>query len=184
LSAFIFSAISNLAFPDNTAKFLLLLTVLPLALNTMSFFFVRLLPPTYATIPVDTAHGLSDSQVLHRARSHSDQNQRPVDEPGLTARKSAEASENRVDYHGSAEEAVTQSAETSSLLSKSSGSSPEEYGFRRSSNGQSDEVDVRGLALLKKPEFWQLFSMFGLLTGIGLMNIKYVYLLVKRPVLI
>lgn len=33
-------------------------------------------------------------------------------------------------------------------------------------------LDIGGLALLRKVEFWQLFSMLGLLTGIGLMTIK------------
>jgi hypothetical protein len=32
--------------------------------------------------------------------------------------------------------------------------------------------DIRGLALLSKPEFWQLFLIMALLSGIGLMTIK------------
>lgn len=32
--------------------------------------------------------------------------------------------------------------------------------------------DVRGLALLPRVEFWQLFLIMGLLSGIGLMTIK------------
>ncbi|KIV83376.1 hypothetical protein PV11_05407 [Exophiala sideris] len=35
-----------------------------------------------------------------------------------------------------------------------------------------EEPDIRGFALLPLPEFWQLFSMLGLLTGIGLMTIN------------
>ena len=34
--------------------------------------------------------------------------------------------------------------------------------------------DVRGLAMLAKLEFWQLFLVMALLSGIGLMTIKYV----------
>jgi hypothetical protein len=34
--------------------------------------------------------------------------------------------------------------------------------------------DLRGLALLPKVEFWQLFLTMGLLSGIGLMTIKFV----------
>jgi hypothetical protein len=33
-------------------------------------------------------------------------------------------------------------------------------------------LDMRGFALLPHIEFWQLFSMLGLMTGIGLMTIK------------
>ena len=32
--------------------------------------------------------------------------------------------------------------------------------------------DIRGLALLRTRQFWQFFILFGLLSGIGLMNIK------------
>ena len=38
----------------------------------------------------------------------------------------------------------------------------------------SHSTDVTGLALLYKPEFWQLWVLMGLLTGVGLMTIKYV----------
>jgi len=37
---------------------------------------------------------------------------------------------------------------------------------------EPDEPDVRGLALLSKVEFWQLFLTMGLLSGIGLMTIN------------
>jgi hypothetical protein len=33
-------------------------------------------------------------------------------------------------------------------------------------------LDVTGLALLYKVEFWQLWILMGLLTGVGLMTIK------------
>ncbi len=93
---------------------------------------------------------------------------------GSASRKSIEAPSSPADYDGAVEEANVDTHETSSLLSKSSDSAPEEYGFDRtpSKDDQSDEVDIRGLALLREPEFWKLFFMFGLLTGIGLMNIK------------
>jgi hypothetical protein len=36
----------------------------------------------------------------------------------------------------------------------------------------SQSVDITGLALLNKPEFWQIWVLMGLLTGVGLMTIK------------
>lgn len=39
-------------------------------------------------------------------------------------------------------------------------------------NHESPHLDVRGFALLPHLEFWQLFCMMGLMTGIGLMTIK------------
>lgn len=33
-------------------------------------------------------------------------------------------------------------------------------------------VDIRGWKMLPKLEFWQLFSLMGIMTGVGLMTIK------------
>lgn len=67
--------------------------------------------------------------------------------------------------------------ETSSLLSKSSSSNPGDVPFRKDDehveiNHNSHHLDVRGLAMLPTIEFWQLFLLLGILTGIGLMTIK------------
>ena len=66
--------------------------------------------------------------------------------------------------------------ENSSLMSKSSTSTP---GDVEGDAAKMDKpahdphhLDIRGMALLPKVEFWLLFSMLGLLTGIGLMTIK------------
>jgi hypothetical protein len=40
---------------------------------------------------------------------------------------------------------------------------------------RSHLLDVTGLALLYKIEFWQLWILMGLLTGVGLMTIKLDY---------
>jgi hypothetical protein len=39
-------------------------------------------------------------------------------------------------------------------------------------SAHSHSVDITGLALLNKPEFWQIWVLMGLLTGVGLMTIK------------
>jgi hypothetical protein len=36
----------------------------------------------------------------------------------------------------------------------------------------SHHVDITGFALLNRPEFWQIWILMGLLTGVGLMTIK------------
>jgi hypothetical protein len=167
-----FSTISNLAFPDDTAMFLLILAILSFALNAISFFFVRLLPPRKNDVHMKS--GLSDSQVLHRSKSYDTQDlPQARGQPEIpTPRKSAEVSSSQGGYDGTSEEAGVDTRETSSLLSKSSDPGSEEYEFRRPFEDQSEEVDIRGLALLRKSKFWQLFFIFALLTGIGLMNIK------------
>ena len=67
--------------------------------------------------------------------------------------------------------------ETSSLLSKSSGSAPGDIPYpeenaKAGADHDSHQVDIRGLAMLSTVKFYQLWSMLGLLTGIGLMTIK------------
>ena len=66
--------------------------------------------------------------------------------------------------------------ETSSLMSKSTVSLHDavEHGGAEVDKAahNTHRLDIRGLALLTRPEFWQLFTLLGLLTGIGLMTIK------------
>ncbi|KAI1805229.1 MFS general substrate transporter [Daldinia bambusicola] len=64
--------------------------------------------------------------------------------------------------------------ETSSLLSQSTSSSlPGEVLVQSSVDmDRSHRVDIRGLNLLRNIEFWQLFTIMGILSGIGLMTIN------------
>ncbi|KAI2469941.1 MFS general substrate transporter [Annulohypoxylon bovei var. microspora] len=65
--------------------------------------------------------------------------------------------------------------ETSSLLSQStlSSSLPGEVLVQSSVDmDRSHRVDIRGMNLLMNIEFWQLFSIMGILSGIGLMTIN------------
>jgi hypothetical protein len=43
---------------------------------------------------------------------------------------------------------------------------------RSQTTQRSQWLDVTGLALLYKIEFWQLWVLMGLLTGVGLMTVK------------
>ena len=67
--------------------------------------------------------------------------------------------------------------ETLSLISQSSSSTHGDILFRGEDDktatvNHSHHVDIRGLGMLPTIEFWQLFSLLGLLAGIGLMTIK------------
>ncbi|KXJ92303.1 major facilitator superfamily domain-containing protein [Microdochium bolleyi] len=65
--------------------------------------------------------------------------------------------------------------ETSSLMSSNSSTStmPGDVLVQDSVDLElSHRLDIRGLKLLKTTEFWQLFSIMGLLAGIGLMTIN------------
>jgi hypothetical protein len=61
-------------------------------------------------------------------------------------------------------------------MSKSSSSGPGDVSIESSVKDHAHRVDIRGLKMLPLVEFWQLFALMGILTGIGLMTIKYVSL--------
>jgi hypothetical protein len=63
------------------------------------------------------------------------------------------------------------STETSSLLS-APGDIVNDDDAASKKSSHSHCVDITGLALLSKPDFWQLWVLMGLLTGVGLMTIK------------
>lgn len=64
------------------------------------------------------------------------------------------------------------STETSSLISGPGDLVDDDDSASKKSTHSS--TDITGLALLYKYEFWQLWVLLGLLTGVGLMTIKYV----------
>ena len=77
--------------------------------------------------------------------------------------------------------------ETSSLLSKSSGSCPGDISYnedevKRATDHSSHKVDIRGLALLSHMNFYQLWLLLGLLTGVGLMTINNIGSDVSSPI--
>jgi hypothetical protein len=63
------------------------------------------------------------------------------------------------------------STEDSSLLSDP-GDIIDDDDATSKKSAHSHSVDVTGLALLPRPDFWQLFLLMGLLSGVGLMTIK------------
>ncbi|OJJ47217.1 hypothetical protein ASPZODRAFT_132179 [Penicilliopsis zonata CBS 506.65] len=117
LSAFFWSTLSAIAFKDDTAQFLLLLTIGTFTLTLLSVPFLRIFPSpeSYHTL----SHYPSDGDRTESRRL------RPA---------------------GSSEFQTIHDA--------------------------SEEADIRGLAMLWKPQFWQLFAMMALLSGLGLMTIN------------
>jgi hypothetical protein len=78
---------------------------------------------------------------------------------------------------GRSHEVEVEADETSSLMSKSSSSSVagEVYVQNSVDLDRSRRVDIRGWRLLRSLDFWQLFTIMGILAGIGLMTIKWVH---------
>ena len=188
LSAFFFSAISQFAFPDNTSDFLILLAVGTFAMTFLGCFVLRIVPhaSAYSAVSTHESHGRRDSNPLQRTKSGDSRLNatRLSQEPGrqsATMQDSAllhDGISKRSSSHNEASEVPdADTDETSSLMSKSSTSGPEDVPYqddtaKPDAGHDSHHLDIRGLALLSKVEFWQLFLMLGLMCGVGLMTIK------------
>ncbi|KAI9880115.1 MAG: hypothetical protein M1830_005360 [Pleopsidium flavum] len=190
LSAFFFATISSFAFPDNTSDFLLLLAAGTFSMAFISFFFLRVIPHTssYSAVATDDGRRRSDSNPLYRTKSGESRYGAEClsQEPGRPSAVATtpesnqnhyKVSRERTMYHESPEVPSTDTDENSSLMSKSSAPDLEDAPYREDgakcgATHDSHRLDIRGMALLPKVEFWQLFAMLGLLTGIGLMTIN------------
>ncbi|TGJ80401.1 hypothetical protein E0Z10_g8367 [Xylaria hypoxylon] len=194
LSAFFFSLVSSIFFPGSPGRFLLLLSIGTFGITFIGFFFLRVIPhaSTYHSVPADS--GMADSQELRRTMSQQSKLSRQSSEPGTsneyatTATTSKPAHGNPSDPEELADgESPRQSIavepvghgtspaeadETCSLLSDTS-SLPGEVLVQSSVDmDRSHRVDIRGWKLLGNLEFWQLFTIMGILSGIGLMTIN------------
>lgn len=185
LGAFFFSAISSLAFPDNTSTFLLLLSIGCLCMCYVSVAFLRVVPQSQAYAPISTNEERRGSNPLKRTKSTDRKlvSHQHHQEPG-TLPTNPTASESLHRERNKDSEAIEfvepsndEPDETSSLMSKSSSSSPGDVPYQNqaevsATHHDSHHIDIRGLALLKQVEFYQLWLLLGILTGVGLMTIK------------
>lgn len=188
LSAFVFSTISSLVLKGDTAQFLLLLSVGTTVMILVSSIFLRIVPTrsSYAPLPHhDAEDGSSTSRGVRGSLSVDDRHvYYGADETGtqnraLIPQSQTQARSPRASSSAGIANRNADTDETSSLVSKPTTPRDSEYRNHEAEvpaemgNG-SHYPDVRGLALLSKLEFWQLFLIMGLLSGIGLMTIKLV----------
>ncbi|KAK0919590.1 hypothetical protein LTR91_002445 [Friedmanniomyces endolithicus] len=148
LSAFFYTTVSVLVFPDDTAGYLLLLACGTTVMVFVSMFFLQLVKASspYEAVPTDERPDLGrrDSNRLRRASDH--------------------------ERHGGRSSGEID--ETSSLVDSDATSTPGDLLERKSHPTHHPKPEVTGLALLHTPKFWQLFVMLGLLCGVGLMTIN------------
>ncbi|KAL8826350.1 MAG: hypothetical protein Q9170_007439 [Blastenia crenularia] len=178
LGAFFFTAISSLAFPDNTSSFLLLLSIGCLTMCYVSVAFLRIIPQgqSYVSVPADD--GRRSSNPLRRTKSEGSKHSvgRPSQEPGMQPYDtlyvpSGHKSDENIEV--TLEASDGEADENSSLISSSPGDVPyQDDGSKSAAHHDSQHVDVRGFALLTHVEFYQLWLLLGILTGVGLMTIK------------
>ncbi|KAF4636403.1 hypothetical protein G7Y89_g1682 [Cudoniella acicularis] len=180
LSAFFFSMFAQFVFPGSTGDFLLLLACGTFGLIFVSFFFLRVLPhPHYSAVATNSGSAnrlqrTKSEDSKHRAERASET------EPGRSAFvvEHLDQREALNQHHIGAEapegEPMSEADETSSLMSKSSSSIPGDVIPEEENNvkDHAHRVDIRGYKMLPLLEFWQLFALMGILTGIGLMTIN------------
>ncbi|KAL6235238.1 hypothetical protein BDW75DRAFT_251056 [Aspergillus navahoensis] len=191
LSAFFWSTTSAVLFHGDTGRFLLLLALGTSLINIFSTPFMRLLAPAPAA-PYISVSGprLVESRQLRRPKSTElRSNFGEYNEAGMhtsTTIFSQSAVHSRSHSTASHSQLIGNGPdfdELSSLVSKTLSRTSQEFLHERDAeeddDGLSDvtpdshQPDIRGLAMLRKIEFWQLFLTMALLSGIGLMTIKY-----------
>ncbi|RAK96408.1 putative MFS transporter [Aspergillus ibericus CBS 121593] len=185
LSAFFWSTVSAVLFKDDTGRFLLLLALGTCILNLVSIPFLRILPPSEPYMPLGRSRSPGvESRRLRTTRStefrHSlDDSDEAGTQPSITYESCPPA-------HGRSHSVVSNPPghnpdidETSSLVSKVPSRQSQELLNEHDEEDALSDVspnsphpDVRGLAMLPKIEFWQLFLTMALLSGIGLMTIN------------
>lgn len=155
LSAMFFNGIAALLH-GGTYNFLLLLAGGTVLLPLISISFMQILPPqTDHQLPPHDCQGLCSISCL-QGQTRPSQGPKPQtpfrnDIPSIS-----------IESRNRAGTALDDVEESCPLLSKSSAEN-------------SEDRDIWGSGLLSHPQFWQLFFMLGLLSGIGLMTIKYVF---------
>ncbi|CAM1511109.1 Fc.00g086220.m01.CDS01 [Cosmosporella sp. VM-42] len=199
LSAFFFSLLGSVIFPGDPSGFLMLLAWGTSGMTFIGFFFLKVHPnnsSSYHAVPgSDRRNSLSDSQQLQRTSSDEPKTYRSsrVDvEPGMSFNSNPNTSTSTTTTSPSAPELVPgnpfepdsgrvvaavnledpEMDETSSLVSSRSSLAGDVLLGSTIDLDRSHRVDIRGLKLLSSLEFWQLFSIMGILAGIGLMTIN------------
>jgi len=188
LSAFFFSMFAQFVLPGNTGHFLLLLACGTFGLVFVSFFFLRVLPhPHYTSLPSQDLRG--GSNRLHRTKSDESKYraEQALLEPGMSSFGITQSDLGDVlkcqDVEAEAPAVVitSETDETSSLISSPTSSTPGDVPEEAVIKDHAHRVDIRGFKMLPLIEFWQLFSLMGILTGVGLMTIKYVFTFKTSP---
>lgn len=168
---------------NGPSQFLLLLAIGTSTMAFTGFFFLRVVPHSagYSSSSAQDDRNRSNSNPLVRSKSGESKHSTRLlpGEPGTQPTVSYEniPKDSVAEEEEAPEVHDTDTEETSSLLSKSSSSAPGDLISRDSNitdaaSLSSHRPDISGLALLSSIEFWRLFTLLGLLAGVGLMTIK------------
>ncbi|KAL4820144.1 major facilitator superfamily domain-containing protein [Aspergillus spinulosporus] len=190
LSAFFWSTMSAVLFHGDTGRFLLMLALGTSLINFSSTPFMRLLAPASAAPYISVSRPRSvESRPLRRPKSTELQSH--FGDSGEAGMHTSTTIFSQSAVHSRSHSTASHSQpngngpdfdELSSLVSKTPSRTSQESFYERNAeeddDGLSDftpdshQPDIRGLAMLRKIEFWQLFLTMALLSGIGLMTIN------------
>lgn len=156
LSALFFAVVA-LAIPHDTYSFLILLATGTVLMPTISFPFLNVRPPHNYT---------SVSQRSRRRKSSADESSALNSPSGVRSRNTSpppyaandDAPDSPFLPNDDATEADLERTVTSEQLQREP--------------SETSQLDIRGWRLVYLPRFWMIFSLLGLLTGIGLMTIN------------
>lgn len=170
------SNVSTLAFKDDTGRFLLLLALGTSILSLASIPFLRIFPSEpYSSVPHPGSGEPLESRRMRRPSVPEDSDPSMHNSTGFDNEQSAHARTQSIASNHRPGVYNPDADETSSLVSKSdirSSFDTLDDDFLDDVALEAPHPDIRGLAMLKHVEFWQLFMTMALLSGIGLMTIK------------
>ncbi|KAI9369460.1 major facilitator superfamily domain-containing protein [Aspergillus egyptiacus] len=190
LSALFWSTTAAILFHDDTGRFLLMLAVGTSLLNFCSAPFMRLLAPALPTrpyFPVLRSRSVESRQLRRRKSTDLQPDAGESDEAGMEtsitifSHSAAHSRTHSAASHSHPPAEGPDFNELSSLVSKTPSRTSRESFHERGTeddDGLSDVIpdsphpDIRGSAMLRRVEFWQLFMTMALLSGIGLMTIN------------
>ncbi|KAK2612881.1 hypothetical protein QQS21_001161 [Conoideocrella luteorostrata] len=183
LSAFFFSSLGALIFPGDPSAFLKLLAVGTFGLTFVGFFFLRVYPHSNYQIH-DNQEGRRSSFISTHPRPSYERLQVPSnrapEDPGMSSTSflapstvspgSSDPIAWRNPNSNDIEEVVD---EASSLISSTVSERVEHVMASSVDTDRSHRIDIRGFKLLCSQSFWLLFTIMAILSGVGLMTIKY-----------
>jgi hypothetical protein len=177
LSAFFYTVIAGFAFPGNTSGFLLLLSLATSLLVLVSVPFLIVVDHQkgtgYAVLPT-TERTRRDSNLLHQTKTNSSEELSLEPSKYCFSFSPCYPCHMPIIYTSDNDEQDGDSDEISSLLSGPGDIVEPDDDAQSNTTQRSQWLDVTGLDLFYRIEFWQLWILLGLLTGVGLMTIKYV----------
>ena len=176
LSAFLFSLIVGLAFHENVAGLLLLFTLGTFLMIVLSTYFLQIVPSetAYEDVPstpdLETDGRDDERPPRTQGRHHGQLSERAPyapTSPGYLEASDANSAQSRLLRDGESSEPTN--------AGKDYDTSPERVrNFTHDGAIERDAIyeNVRGIRMLKYGAFYELFIVFGIMTGTGLMTIK------------